>query len=116
MSEKAKIRTVGRPVPLVDGIEKVTGKALYTADLGDRDTLVGQILRASVSHGRILRVDTSRAKALDGLGRSSEARAARNKAAVEPTHYPTHYSRIRGFNEPYEAFEERMSIVAKEIE
>jgi tetratricopeptide (TPR) repeat protein len=64
----------------------------------------------------MLHLQTTRSKALDGLGRSSEARTARNKAAVKPTHYPTHYSRIRGFNEPYEKFEEKMSIVAKEIE
>ncbi|MEM7392026.1 MAG: hypothetical protein AAF492_06715, partial [Verrucomicrobiota bacterium] len=59
---------------------------------------------------------TTKARILDGLGRRSEARAARNQAAVEPTDYPTYYSRIRGFNEPYEAFENRLSIIAKEIE
>ncbi len=63
----------------------------------------------------MIHMQTTRSKALDGLGRTSEARTARNKAAVKPTHYPTHYTRIRGFNEPYEAFENRMSIIAKEI-
>jgi len=60
-------------------------------------------------------MQTTRSKILDGLGRSSEAREARNKAALKPTDYPTYYSRIRGFNKPYEAFENRLSIVAKEI-
>ncbi|HHB80636.1 MAG TPA: 4-hydroxybenzoyl-CoA reductase subunit alpha, partial [Aliiroseovarius sp.] len=59
--------TIGRPAPLVDGIEKVTGRARYTADLEDRDTLSGSILRSPVTHGRVLRVDTSRAEALPGV-------------------------------------------------
>jgi hypothetical protein len=63
----------------------------------------------------MIHMHTTRAKALDGLGRKSEARTARNRGAVKPTDYPTYYHRIRGFNEPYEAFENRMSIVAKEI-
>jgi len=58
---------------------------------------------------------TTESKILDGLGRASEARAARNEAALDPTDYPTHYSRIRGFNRPYEVFEDKLSIVAKEI-
>lgn len=58
---------VGTPMPLVDGIEKVTGRALYTADLAGPGTLVGRILRAPVSHGRILSVNTDRAAALDGV-------------------------------------------------
>ena len=58
---------VGQPVPLVDGIEKVTGKAVFTADLIGPDNLTGRILRSPVSHGRIIRIDTSKAKALDGV-------------------------------------------------
>jgi 4-hydroxybenzoyl-CoA reductase subunit alpha len=58
---------VGTPVPLVDGIEKVTGRARYTADLIERDALVGRILRSPVSHGRLIAVDTSKALALPGV-------------------------------------------------
>ena len=60
-------RTVGRPAPLVDGIEKVTGRAKFTADLGGPESLVGRILRAPIAHGRILRVDTAKAEALAGV-------------------------------------------------
>ena len=60
-------RTVGRPVPLVDGIEKVTGKAVYTSDLETSDALTGRILRSPASHGRIVRLDTSNARALAGV-------------------------------------------------
>jgi len=58
---------IGQRVPLVDGIEKVTGKARYTADLGRDDCLVGRILRSPVSHGVIIRLDTTKAAALDGV-------------------------------------------------
>ncbi len=67
MKDGAKRHAVGQPAPLIDGIEKVTGRARYTADLDHGDALVGAILRSPVSHGRILRVDTSRAEALDGV-------------------------------------------------
>ncbi len=67
MKDDAKRHAVGQPAPLIDGIEKVTGRARYTADLDHGDALVGAILRSPVSHGRILRVDTSRAEALDGV-------------------------------------------------
>src|SRR5450759_3299450 len=56
-----------RGVPLIDGIEKVTGRARYTADLDHGDALVGRILRSPVSHGDILRLDVSKARALEGV-------------------------------------------------
>jgi 4-hydroxybenzoyl-CoA reductase subunit alpha len=58
---------IGIRTPLVDGIEKVTGKAKYTADLPAADALVGMILRSPVTHGRILHIDTSAAEALAGV-------------------------------------------------
>ncbi len=58
---------IGARTPLVDGVEKVTGKAKYTADIKAVDALVGRILRSPVAHGRILSIDTSAAEALDGV-------------------------------------------------
>src|SRR3972149_10303230 len=55
-----------RGVPLIDGIEKVTGRALYTADLMHADALVGRIFRAPISHGEIVRLDVSKARAIEG--------------------------------------------------
>ncbi len=57
----------GKPQPLIDGFEKVTGRAQFTGDLETGDCLVGRILRSPVSHGRILRIDTKAAAALDGV-------------------------------------------------
>ncbi len=67
MKNNLKGHAAGQPMPLVDGIEKVTGRAEFTADLETGDCLVGRILRSPVSHGRIIRVDTSKAEALDGV-------------------------------------------------
>ncbi|MGC2517706.1 MAG: 4-hydroxybenzoyl-CoA reductase subunit alpha [Burkholderiales bacterium] len=61
------VRTVGRPQPLIDGIEKVTGGARYTADLPAAQALTGEILRSPLAHAEIVRIDTSRARALAGV-------------------------------------------------
>lgn len=58
---------VGQPTPLVDGIEKVTGRARYTADLPFGEVLVGRILRSPVAHGLIRGIDTSKARAIPGV-------------------------------------------------
>jgi len=50
---------VGKPVPLIDAPEKVTGKALFTADIKLPGLLHAKILRSPHAHAKILRVDTS---------------------------------------------------------
>ena len=59
--------SIGQRTPLVDGIEKVTGRARYTADLQFGRTLVGLIGRSTVAHGVIRSINTSRARALPGV-------------------------------------------------
>ena len=58
---------VGVRQPLIDGVEKVTGRALYTADLPARHALVGAILRSPMPHGRIRGIDTRAACAIEGV-------------------------------------------------
>ncbi len=57
----------GTRLPLIDGVEKVTGAAQFTADLPARDALVGRILRSPVAHGEIVRLGASKALALEGV-------------------------------------------------
>lgn len=59
--------SIGRPQPLVDGVEKVSGRARYTADLPSPGALVGRIGRSPVAHGWIRRIDATRALALPGV-------------------------------------------------
>ena len=58
---------IGAHVPLIDGIEKVTGRADYTADLDHHDALVGRIFRSPHSHARIIKLDVDKALALPGV-------------------------------------------------
>ncbi|HET9763270.1 MAG TPA: 4-hydroxybenzoyl-CoA reductase subunit alpha [Casimicrobiaceae bacterium] len=60
-------RRVGERTPLIDGIEKVTGRARYTADLPFGPTLVGRILRSPIAHGVIRGIDTAAARAIPGV-------------------------------------------------
>ena len=61
------IQTIGVRMPLVDGPEKVSGRAQFTADFITQDELVGRILRSPVAHARIVSVDTAAAEALPGV-------------------------------------------------
>ena len=60
-------RGVGARLPFVDGVEKVTGTARYTADLPAGGALVGKILRSPYAHAELLDVDISAALALPGV-------------------------------------------------
>ncbi|MFN7932542.1 MAG: xanthine dehydrogenase family protein molybdopterin-binding subunit [Bryobacteraceae bacterium] len=50
-----------------DGADKVTGRALYGADIQLNGLLHGAILRSPHAHARIKRIDTSKAEALPGV-------------------------------------------------
>jgi 4-hydroxybenzoyl-CoA reductase alpha subunit len=58
---------IGKPVPMVDGAAKVTGKGLYTDDLRFPGMLTAKILRSTYPHAKILRLDTSRAEKIPGV-------------------------------------------------
>src|SRR5919108_1907762 len=59
-------QVVGRPTPRVEGEMKVTGKALYSADLNLPGILRGKVLRSPIPYGRIKRIDTSKAARVPG--------------------------------------------------
>ena len=59
--------SIGVRQPLVDGVEKVSGRARYTADLPFANALVGRIGRSTVAHGLIRRIDAAPALALPGV-------------------------------------------------
>lgn len=106
MNIKVIPSAIGRPVPLVDGIEKVTGKALYTADFDSHDTLSARILRAPVSHARIISIDTSRACALEGVEAVITGEDCDKTYGVIPiamNEYPMARDRIRYRGEPIAA-------------
>ncbi len=67
MSDRNPLRVVGHPVPRVDAIEKVTGRARYVTDLVVPDMLYAKIRRSPYPHARLVRVDVSRARARAGV-------------------------------------------------
>ena len=58
---------IGQPADRVDGPQKVTGEAQYTADIQLPGTLWGKILRSPYPFAEIVSIDTSEAKALPGV-------------------------------------------------
>ncbi len=62
-----KYATVGKSLPRVDAADKVTGRALYTADLSFQNMLYGKILTSPVAHALIKSIDTSKAEAMEGV-------------------------------------------------
>ncbi len=60
-------QVVGRPTPRVEGQLKVTGKAVYSADVELPGTLWGKCLRSPISSGRIKSIDASKARQLPGV-------------------------------------------------
>jgi len=71
---------IGAPVWRVEGAEKVSGQAIYGADVHFPNTLWGKILRSPYPHARIKNIDTSNAWKVDGV-----------KAIVTGKDEPKHY-------------------------
>ncbi len=60
-------QVIGKAIPRIDGVEKVTGQARYAADMTAPGMLWGKSMRAPYAHARILSIDTSAAEALPGV-------------------------------------------------
>jgi len=65
----ATLTQVGRSVPRLEGQAKVTGRAEYVHNLRLPGMLYGKIARSTVAHGRIVKLDVTAARALDGVYR-----------------------------------------------
>jgi CO/xanthine dehydrogenase Mo-binding subunit len=62
-----KYKWVGTRPIRHDGVDKVTGKANFGADLSFPDMLWGRLLRSPHAHAVIKRIDTSKALKIDGV-------------------------------------------------
>ena len=71
---------IGARVGRVEGAEKVSGQAVYGADVHFPDALWGKILRSPYPHARIVRIDTSKVWQVLGV-----------KAVVTGKEEPNHY-------------------------
>ncbi|MCC7326508.1 MAG: 4-hydroxybenzoyl-CoA reductase subunit alpha [Burkholderiales bacterium] len=96
----------GQRTPLIDGIEKVTGRARYTADLPFGDALVGRILRSPVAHGEIRGIDTRAALAIPGVRAvvtGTDFAAPYGVIPIAQNEWPLARGRIRYRGEPVAA-------------
>lgn len=63
----AELHVVGQRVPRMDALEKVTGRARYTADVQLPGMLHTALLRAPVARGRVTTLDLAPALAIPGV-------------------------------------------------
>src|SRR5256886_11976284 len=65
--DTAKYRVIGTRPVRPDGVDKVTGRAVYGADVQLPRMAHGKVLRSPHAHARIVSIDTSKAAALPGV-------------------------------------------------
>jgi len=63
----SSLKVVGSRPIRPDGVDKVTGRAIFAADTRAAGMLWGKILRSPHAHARIVSIDTSKAEALPGV-------------------------------------------------
>jgi 4-hydroxybenzoyl-CoA reductase subunit alpha len=99
------MKVAGKSTPLIDGVEKVTGRARFTADILS-SSLVGEILRSPHAHAEIVRIDASRARALPGVRAVVSGEDCKVPYGVLPiaqNEYPLARGRVRYWGEPVAA-------------
>jgi 4-hydroxybenzoyl-CoA reductase subunit alpha len=67
MSGSNNFEVIGKPLPGVNAVAKVTGRAVYADDMLLPRTLHCRILRSPHPHARILSIDTSAARRMPGV-------------------------------------------------
>jgi len=95
----------GRGTPLIDGIEKVTGRARFTADLPG-PFLWGEVLRSPHAHAEIVRIDARRARDLPGVRAvitGEDCKVPYGVLPIAQNEYPLARSRVRYWGEPVAA-------------
>lgn len=110
--EKEPLHTVGRFLPRPDAVEKVTGRALYAADLYFDGMLYAKVLRSEYPHARLVKMDTSKAKALPGVAAvltAEDIPGERNHGLARPDWPVLAYDKVRYLGDA-------MAIVAAETE
>ncbi|MEE9464036.1 MAG: xanthine dehydrogenase family protein molybdopterin-binding subunit, partial [Candidatus Neomarinimicrobiota bacterium] len=58
---------VGKRLPRVDALEKVTGEAVFSVDVSLPNMIHGKVLRSPHAHASVVRLDVTKARTLDGV-------------------------------------------------
>ena len=64
---QSDLTLIGTPMRKIEGLDKSTGRAIYTDDIVLPGMLHGKILRSPYPHARIVSIDVSEAKKLEGV-------------------------------------------------
>ena len=64
---QSDLELIGTPMRKIEGLDKSTGRAVYTDDIAPPGMLHGKILRSPYPHARIVSIDVSEAKKLEGV-------------------------------------------------
>ena len=64
---KSDLQLIGTPMRKIEGLDKSTGRAVYTDDIVLPGMLHGKILRSPYPHARIVSIDVSEAEKLEGV-------------------------------------------------
>jgi 4-hydroxybenzoyl-CoA reductase subunit alpha len=117
VNEIVPAHNIGDYVPMIDGPEKVSGRAKYTADLIVPGMLAGRIFRSPYSHAEILEVDVSEATRLPGVKVIVTGTDCDKTFGVLPiarTEHPLARDRVRYRGEPVAAVAAIDDATAKE--
>lgn len=66
--DRSKLSVLDKPIPRVDGPDKVSGRAKYTHDIRLPGMLYGRVLASPHARAKVTKLDTSPASAIAGVG------------------------------------------------
>ncbi len=84
--DKSALQVVGTRPIRPDGVDKVTGRANFGADMTMPGMLWGRIKRSPHAHARIVSINTEKARALP-----------RSKGSHHPRRFSRHHARARAY-------------------
>jgi CO/xanthine dehydrogenase Mo-binding subunit len=96
-ADPARPSPIGEAVERIDAVEKVTGRAVFSADVRLPRMLYGAVARSPHASARVLSVDTSRAERLPGVHAvvTGADTAGIKWGAFRPDLYPMAIDRVR---------------------
>lgn len=106
-SADSDLAIIGKPMPRLEGPEKVSGRARYSSDVRLPGQLYARVLRSPHPHARIASIDTSRAEALPGV---HAVLSSANAPAI------TWYEKSRIFDDTVRFVGDEVAAVAAESE
>ena len=117
MNQIMPAHNIGDYVPMIDGPEKVSGRAKFTADLVVPGALAGHIFRSPYSHAEILEIDVTEAAKLPGVKAIVTGADCDKTFGVLPiarTEHPLARDKVRYCGEPVAAVAAVDDATAKE--